>query len=136
MTPDKGVPPATSGRSAREAAAASLRRRRDASRRLEPLACGCRDPLGCLCNTRRRNATPDVIAWSKPHLGQAAIYGIHSFDVVVATSAIGSRPARQTIKTASGKPVKALIVPIEQVDDIEAYCSIRRWRLVHRGGSR
>lgn len=136
MTPDKGVPPATSGRSAREAAAASLRRRRDASRRLEPLACGCRDPLGCLCNTRRRNATPDVIAWSKPHLGQAAIYGIHSLEAVDATSAIGSRPARQTIKTASGKPVKALIVPIEQVDDIEAYCSIRQWRLVHRGGSR
>lgn len=136
MTPGKGVPPATSGRSAREAAASSLRRRRDASRRLEPLACGCRDPLGCLCNTRRRNATPDVIAWSKPQNGLAAIYGIHSLEAVDATSAIGSRPARQTIKTASDKPVNALIVPIEQVDDIEAYCSTRRWRLVHRGGSR
>jgi hypothetical protein len=79
---------------------------------------------------------PDVIAWSKPHLGQAAIYGIHSSEAVNATSPIGSRPARQTIKTTHGNPAKALIVPIEQVDDIEAYCSIRQWRLVHRGGSR
>ena len=136
MSADKGAPPASSGRSDREATPPSLRRRRDASRRLERLACGCRDPLGCLCNTRQRNATPDVITWIDSQQGFAAIYGIHSTEVVDATRAKTYRPRRRTITTASGKLVKALLVPIQQVDDIEVYCSIRQWRLVHRGGSR
>jgi hypothetical protein len=37
---------------------AQLRRRREASYRLPPLDCGCRDPWPCRCRPRRRTSRP------------------------------------------------------------------------------